>query len=489
MASKQPEKAPPKKRRRDRGEDSVYQRSDNHRWIVEIRMGYKPSGRPDIKRLSEKGYPDDTREHKKLNTEAKARLLARRDDLKAQLRKGVPVAGGVQTVASYLHHWLENNVKSSKRRTTYDSYESVCRVHIIPILGRKHLTKLTPLDVEEMMGKMLESGRASGWLQQEALAAKGTSTIVIGNKVRLSRSQNLHQDARVDSKVTTIIHAGTLVTIVGGPKQEGHRLWWQVRTPGVSPTTVKNARGILRKALNDAMRADLVARNVVTLTDMPKQETYIPNPLAQNEIPRFLTAAKGHRLETLWLTFLTLGLRAGEAFGLRWEDIDLDHGELRVQFQIQRVGNLKQPEFVPPKTERSRQPIPLPAPLIESLREHRQRQETEAMLAGSRWQGDEWQRLVFCTTIGTPLDPSNVIRQYRELLASADLDTNRRVHDLRHTCGTMLARLGVHPRQAQEILRHSQIQTTLAIYTSVGDDSLRAAVDQLGALMVTGEDS
>lgn len=405
----------PKSRRRDRGEDSIYQRASDGRWIVEIRDGYKPSGRPNIKYLTAKGVKDPkNNDERKFNTEAKRKLLARRDEARAQMHKGVPLTNDVQTVTSYLRHWLEYNVKPSKRITTWQGYESVCRIHIVPILGRKHLAKLTPLDVQEMMGRMLESG--------------------------------------------------------------------------VSPTTVKNARSILRKALNDAMRDDLIGRNVVTLTDMPAQRTFHAKPLTEEEIPRFLAAAKGHRLEALWLTFLVVGLRAGEAFGLRWEDVDLTDGILRVRYQIQRVGNPKHPVFVDPKTEQSRRPVPLPSQLVTALRAHQERQQTEILIAGSRWQGDQWQHLVFPTTIGTPLDPSNVIKQYRDILATADLDTDRRVHDLRHTCATMLARLGVHPRQAQEILRHAQIQTTLSVYTHVGADSIRSAVDRLGEMMSPTEE-
>lgn len=402
-----------KRRRRDRGEDSIYQRATDHRWIVEIRDGYKPSGRPNIIYLTAKGYPDDTREHRKLNTEARTALLARRDEVKAKLRRGVPPSDEVVTVASYLRRWLEHNVKPSKRATTYESYEAVCRVHIIPVIGRKPLAKLTPIDVQEMMSRMLEAGS--------------------------------------------------------------------------SPTTVKNARGILRKALNDAMRDDLISRNVVTLTDMPRQRTYHPKPLTEAELGRFVTAARGHRLEALWLTFVTIGLRAGEAFGLRWHDVDLDHGELRVRYQIQRIGSPRRPVFVDPKTEQSRRPVPLPPQLVTTLREHRDRQDLEKTIAGRNWKGDDWQDLVFCTTVGTPLDPSNVMKQYREILSTAGVDPDRRVHDLRHTCATMLARLGVHPRQAQEILRHAQIQTTLSIYTHVGADSIRSAVDQLGDLISPAE--
>jgi integrase len=382
------------RRRRGRGEDSIYQRSSDKRWIVEIREGYKPSGKPNIIYITAKSKVEVQRKHRE------ARL---------QLARGMPTTNDVQTVSSWLTYWLEHKVKPAKRATTYEGYESVIRVHIIPAIGRKHLAKLTAIDVQALMTKMLESG--------------------------------------------------------------------------VSPTTAKNARVVLRKALNDAMRDDLIGRNVVTLTDMPRQETFHAKPLTADELPRFLAATKGHRLEALWLTFVTIGLRAGEAFGVRWEDVDLQNGSLRVRYQIQRTGRPPQARFVDPKTDRSRRPVPLPTPLVASLRDHRERQSEEITLAGSRWKGDDWQHLVFCTTIGTPLDPSNVLRQYREVLETAGLDADRRVHDLRHTCGTMLARLGVHPREAQEILRHSQIQTTLGIYTHVSSEGVRSAIDRLGDML------
>ncbi len=381
-------------KRRGRGEDSVYQRASDGRWIVEIRDGYKPSGKPNIIYLTAK---------------TKAAVMAKRAKAREQLARGVPIKAEQQTVETYIDYWLQHKVKPTRRTTTYDSYVSVCKAHIIPALGRKQLAKLTAMDVTTMLS---------------AMVAEGTS-----------------------------------------------------------PTTAKNARAILRKALNDAIREDLVWRNVVTLTDMPTQRTYHAKPLTAAELPRFFAAAKGHRLETLFLLLPAIGLRAGEAYGLRWQDIDLDRGELAVKVQIQRNGKPKRAHFVDTKTERSRRPIPIPPQLVDSLRAHRERQQEEIMLAGGRWQGNEWQRLVFCTTIGTPLDPTKVMSQYREVLAAADIDPNRRIHDLRHTCATMLARLGVQPREAQEILRHSRIQTTLAVYTHVSSEGVRSAVDRLGDML------
>jgi integrase len=246
-----------------------------------------------------------------------------------------------------------------------------------------------------------------------------------------------------------------------------------------------NIRAVLRAALNQAMRWDLVYRNVATLTDAPKPDDFQAKPLAAADVSTFLQAAKGDRLEALWMATVWLGLRQGEVFGIRWADLDLDAGSVRIQKQIQVTGKgeTKQVQLVDTKTEKSRRTLPLPAPLVTSLRKHRKEQLTEQLLAGPRWKGGEW-GLVFCTTIGTPLDQSNVTKRYRELLTAAGLEI-RRFHDLRHSTGTYLAANGVHPRTIMEILGHSQISTTMNTYTHVELDSMRNALDSIGDLMGT----
>jgi integrase len=398
----------PNRSRRGRGEHSIYQRSSDGRWIAEVRDGQLPSGKPRIKYLTAK-----------TKTEVQRKL---REEVK-RIAQGRPDTERAMTLGAYLNHWLQNVVKARNRATTYESYSTLCRVHIIPRIGHRKLSELTPQDVQEMLADMVT---------------------------------NLPPGAKKGAKVA-------------------------------SPTTAKNARGVLRKALNDAMRGDLVWRNVVTLTDMPAQRTFHPRPLKEVELEKYLAACKGHRLEALWILLPAMGLREGEAFGLKWDDVDLEAGILRVRQQIQRVGNPKRPQFVEPKTERSRRPVPVPPEVIEALEAHRERQADERMLAGSRWGNSpkapgDWERLVFCSTIGTPLDPANVLKEFRGILKEAGLNTTIRVHDLRHTCATMLARLGVPPRDAQDIMRHAQITTTLGVYTSVEADSLRSASDRLGSL-------
>jgi integrase len=128
----------------------------------------------------------------------------------------------------------------------------------------------------------------------------------------------------------------------------------------------------------------------------------------------------------------------------------------------------------------------MPENVAVALEAHLENQELERTIADDRWQGREWGNLIFCTTIGTPLDPSNVDKEYKAALRRAGLEP-RRFHDLRGTCGTMLARLKVPPRDAQLILGHANVTTTLKIYTQVTEEGVRESAGKLGAFM-TGEE-
>jgi integrase len=219
---------------------------------------------------------------------------------------------------------------------------------------------------------------------------------------------------------------------------------------GLSPRTVAYTRAILRKALNQAVKRGQVARNVATLTDAPKQKKHKITPLDPAQGRALLAAVQGHRLEGLYRVALSLGLRMGEALGLRWEDVDLDRGESRVSVALQRRKGSK--TLAEPKTERSRRALSLPSVLLSALKAHGMRQLEERLAAGPKWRDHG---LVFPSTVGTPLEPRNVTRHYKEMLRRAGLPESTRFHDLRHTAASLLVAQGVHPRVVMEILGHS----------------------------------
>jgi integrase len=242
---------------------------------------------------------------------------------------------------------------------------------------------------------------------------------------------------------------------------------------GLSPRTVQHARAVLRRALRHAMKWELVSRNVATLVDPPRQSRKEIMPFSQDEVRTFLQSVEGHRFETLFYLSLALGLRQGEALGLRWQDVDLKRGTLTVSGSLQRVdGTLR---LVEPKTERSRRTLPLHAGAAAKLGARRALQLQEQQLAGTRWKDSG---LVFTSGVGTPLIARNVVRSYHRALSDAGLP-RRRFYDLRHSCATMLLAQGVPARVIMEVLGHSQISLTMNTYAHVSPALLKEATDSL----------
>ena len=241
---------------------------------------------------------------------------------------------------------------------------------------------------------------------------------------------------------------------------------------GASPRSLTQWRAVLRRALNVAMRWGWVNRNAASLAEPPRAEDYVVRPLTTADAKALLAAVKGDRLEALFQVGLALGLRQGEALGLTWTDIDLDAGTLTVRRSLQRIRG--EWVFSEPKTSNSRRTVPLPEPVAGALREHRGRQLEERLRAGPAWEGQVWGDLVFPDELGRPLSGFHVLRRFRSLLELAGLPAMR-YHDLRHGAASLMAAQGVPARVAMELLGHSQIATTMNVYTHVTPQDQRDA--------------
>jgi len=249
---------------------------------------------------------------------------------------------------------------------------------------------------------------------------------------------------------------------------------------GASPRSACHHRAVLRTALNVAMRWGLLGRNVASLAGPPRVPEREIRALSKGDARALLEAVRGDRLEALFTVALALGLRQGEALGLRWPDVDLDAGTVTIQRSLQRVGG--EWLFPEPKTTRSRRTVPLPGPVTAALREHRARQHQERLRLGPAWQGQTWGDLVFADEAGGPLAGFHVSRRFKTLLAVAGLP-EMRYHDLRHGAASLMAAQGVPARVAMEILGHSQISTTMNIYAHVAPELGRDAADRIGAAL------
>ncbi len=245
----------------------------------------------------------------------------------------------------------------------------------------------------------------------------------------------------------------------------------------LSPRTLQYLHAVLRLALEQARRDDLVVRNVAGLVAGPKVQRAEIAPLTPEEAGRLFAQAATDRLSPLWLLVTALGLRRGEALALRWEDVNLDRGHLQVKATVQRVGGkLVRAEM--PKTKSSRRALPLPAVVVEALRAHRAAQVQER-LASAVWIDDA---LVFTTGIGTPLEPRNVLRSFHALCDRAQV-RRVRIHDLRHAAASFMLLQGVDMRVVMGTLGHSRLATTSDLYTHLLEPVQRAAADRMDDLL------
>lgn len=246
---------------------------------------------------------------------------------------------------------------------------------------------------------------------------------------------------------------------------------------GLSPRTVRYTRAVLRTALNQALKWNLVARNAAALVDVPRSTRHEIRVLDPEESRGLLKAAEASRLGALFSVALAVGLRLGEALALGWADVDLDKKALRVRRALQRID--KKLQFVEPKSERSRRAVNIPQFAVSALKRHAIRQKKERLLAGGRWRESG---LVFTSTIGTPLDERNVRREFRAILKAAKLPPMR-IHDLRHTCASLLLAQGVHARVVMEVLGHSQISLTMDTYSHVSPALHGEAAQKMDSLL------
>jgi integrase len=257
------------------------------------------------------------------------------------------------------------------------------------------------------------------------------------------------------------------------------KLYREKLDSGLSPSTVRRVHAVLHKALEEAVKGDLIPRNPAAYANKPKVKQDEIEPLDASQAAAFLKAAKGDRFEALYILCLMCGLRQGEALALRWRDIDLDGGKLRVSLQLQRVRSGGGLRFSEPKNA-SRRTVGLPQRAVSVLKSHRNRQLEEKLAAGPLYRDGG---LVFASEHGTPMDAQNVVnRYYKPLLKRASLPPIR-FHDLRHSCLSLLAQRGEPIRDLQALAGHATAAFTLQRYTHHYDASARRTADAMGEIL------
>ena len=299
-------------------------------------------------------------------------------------------------VRDYLGRWLSDHAKPNCSTRTWERYKDLVDSYISPRIGHLPLAKLRPLHIQELEAYLLSDGR------------------------RRRRE--------------------------GGPT-------------GLSPQTVLHVHGVLRAALKQAVRWQLLARNPADAVRPPRAPRAEVQALDEEQTVALLKAAQDSRLYVPILLATTTGLRRGELLALRWQDVNLQAGVVIVvqNLRVTRTGGL---DFGVPKTAKGRRSIALPPLAIQGLKEHRRRQKEQRLRLGPVWQEHG---LVFPAPDGRPWHPDNLTTAFRDLCDRASIKI--RFHDLRHTHATQLLRAGVHPKVVSERLGHSTIGITMDTYS------------------------
>jgi integrase len=257
------------------------------------------------------------------------------------------------------------------------------------------------------------------------------------------------------------------------------------RTKGpLHPKTVRNTHLVLHRALKDAVRWGYVVRNVADVVDAPKAKQAEQQIWSPGQLRAFLAHVREDRLYAVWLLIATTGLRRAEIAGLRWSDLDLEHGRLSVRRpRVEVEGTVYESE---PKTAKGKRTIALDPVTVAALGSWRDRQAEERLVVGPGYQESGF---VFTKLDGEPIHPRRFSDWFEQRTRAAQLPAIR-LHDLRHSYASAALRAGVPAKVVSERLGHANISITLDTYTHVlPAQDAQAAVSVARLILGDGDSS
>ncbi len=334
---------------------------------------------------------------------ATATVRGSRRDAERELRRlmrAVDTGEHVDPNRVTVRHWLATwlaTVRHEVASRSYDRYAAIVNRHLIPALGNLQLTKLAPVHIQDFYNSLASTGRRDG------------------------------------------------------------------RPGGLAPRSRRQLHRVLATALSRAVEQQLIARNPTEIFKrrLPKVEPREMVTLTAEQSTVLIDTARGTPLYPPVLIALATGARRGEALALRWRNVDLDRGAIRIVESLeQTAAGLR---FKAPKNDRGRT-VTLPTFAVGELRRLKREQAESLLILGIRQTANT---LVCARADGEPLQPVALTHLFTRLIGRLGDLPRVRFHDLRHTHATQLLLAGVHPRIAQERLGHSTVVLTLDLYSHV----------------------
>jgi len=403
-------------RTRAAGEGTIYQNTKRDRWEGQFSYVDPETGKTKRKMITGKGQTEVSKKGKAFLKSIEDGLLPDADKL---------------TVWSWIERWLADYIKPNVRVRSYEKYESTLKCYIKPKLGNVIITKLKSPDIQSVLNELLTTG-----------GRKGT---------------------------------------------------------GISTSTVRMTRRYLTMAFDKAVKVGVLAKNVVKETDQPRLIKEEIHPLTAEQADQLLVVAKEgeyiyygvkqkqkpgndskYLLEVARIAVmvaLNTGMRLGEVFGLKWEDIEFKGCAINVRRSLAATST-QGVIFEEPKTKGSRRRIPVTEKLIKALERYKKEQEWLVNLLGDKYSNEG--TLVFANSSGKPMNPAHFTSRYfKRMVKQTGLDDSFTFHDLRHTHATLLLKQGINIKVISERLGHSTITMTLDTYSHVMPDMQETAVKAL----------
>nr|WP_305117266.1 site-specific integrase [Acutalibacter muris] len=317
------------------------------------------------------------------------------------------VRSGKYTVAEWVRLWFETYSKPSIREQTAYYYNNYIEKHIVPGIGSIRLDKLTTIQIQQFYNKLKTSGRVQRYAHIE------------------------------------------------------------LKDKGLSNRFIHGIHGVLRSALDQAVKERLITSNPAEGCKLPKIEKKEMKVLLPEQIGAYLQEANRRGFLPAYYLELTSGLRRGELLALLWTDLDVENMTISVTKQVNRInGELKVSQ---PKTSNSIRTIPIPKQAVDLLiLEHEKHPDNPYMFPSPK--------------TGTMYDPDSFRHTHEKILAAAGIE-HIRFHDLRHTFATLSLQHGVDVKTLSNTLGHYSAGFTLDTYTHATQRMKREAAETIGSVI------
>lgn len=253
----------------------------------------------------------------------------------------------------------------------------------------------------------------------------------------------------------------------------------------LGPKSVSNVHVFLSTVLSLAVTDGYLAANPAKVKDMkPKYTAPDQGSWNKDEVRAFFARVADDQHFAAWRLYVMCGLRRGETLGLRWSDLDLDAGQLRVRQQIAIDPDTHEAVFQTPKTAKSRREIDLDPTTIRALKDHRKKQAAQRLAVAEHaiWPGknDRAANLVFTDEVGQPVNPNTMSRRFVAFVKSLPDIKQIGLHGTRHTAATLMLQAGVPLHVVSARLGHASIQTTGDMYGHVLREQHTDAAHRIG---------